>query len=196
MYNIASLLNICCRGCLCLNNIPPTIQIQTDLDYNSPTFSEFEFITFNYKGDAQYYNTENLRGLSSGILPVIVYPSISPLDKKNNWPLFCFTSQGNGNIPSDINPNLPYNDGKCPSGWDNFSAQVNQVLATFNYQGYGEGSLLPQSSYLQNSISHHPGKTVSLFCALYHTEKPDNYLLKLDLNQDLSFYVLDVQNGD
>ena len=175
---------------------PPTIQIQTDIDYNSDQFNKFEFITFNYKGDVQYYNTDSLRSLTSGILPVIVYPSIPPYSSTNQWPLFCFTPNGTGTQPSDLNPNKPYNGNKIPEGWTSFSHLINSGLSTFNYNKYGLGCLLPQSNYLQNSIKHHENKTVSLFCAFYHTQIPSSYKLKLPITDDLTFYLLDVQNGD
>lgn len=188
--------NILCRGCICQANIPPTIQMETDLDYNSDAYNKFEFISFNYKGDVQYYNTEALRQLTSGILPVVVYPSISPYASKNSWPLFCYTTNGNGQKPSDLNPNIPYNGSQAPEGWTNISNLVNSTLANYNYENYGKGSLLPQSEYLQNSIIHHPSKTVSLFCAIYDKQTPNQYLVKVDLGQGLTFYVLEIQNGN
>ena len=174
-------------------SIPPTIQTETDIDYNS--WSQFEFLTFNYKGDAQYYSTEDLRGLTSGILPVIVYPSISPYNEKNEWTPFFVTEKGTGQIPS-INPTKPYNGGECPEDWINLSSIVNKGLADYDYHTHGKGSLLPQSEYIKNSIKNHQGKTISLFCALYNNEKPDRYLTKIDISNNLTFYVLNIQNGD
>jgi hypothetical protein len=174
-------------------SIPPTIQTQTDIDYNS--WSQFEFLTFNYKGDAQYYSTEDLRGLTSGILPVVVYPSISPYDKKNQWTPFFITEKGTGQMP-DIDPTKPYNGGECPKNWIDFSSIINNSLENFDYHKHGNGSLLPQSKYIQNSIKNQPGKTVSLFCALYNSEKPDRYITEIVISNNLKFYVLNVQNGD
>ena len=62
-------------------SIPPTIQIETDIDLN--LWNSFEFLTFNYKGDAQYYTNYQLRQLTSGILPVVVFPSVAPFDQNN-----------------------------------------------------------------------------------------------------------------
>ena len=188
--------NLLCDTCIKVNAPPPTIQIETDLDYNSGEFSRFEFITFNYKGDAQYYNTESLRNLTSGILPVVVYPSISPFSQANVWPSVCFCNKGTGNQPQDIDPTKPYNANKVPQGWISLSNIINNELAKFDYNHYGPGSLLPQSNYILDSMKHHGRKTVSLFCALYHSEVPSSYKLKLEVSDNLTFYVLDVQNGD
>ena len=177
------------------NPIPPTIQIETDIDYNI-WGNAFEFLTYNYKGDAQYYNTQALRELTSGILPVVVYPSNPPFDTVNSWTNCSICLNGKGSQPSDIDPNKPYNGGNTPEGWISLSQVINQGLDKFNYESHGDGSLLPQSNYLQQSITNHPGKTVSLFCGLYHNRVPDTYLTKINVNNDLSFYVLNVQNGD
>ncbi len=187
---------MCCDCCFTVNAPPPTIQIETDLDYNSEQFCQFEFITFNYKGDAQYYNTESLRQLTSGILPVVVYPSVNPYQTSNSWPLFCFTNKGTGLEPTDIDPNKPYNNEEAPEGWSSLSALLNSQLEKYNYNNFGIGSLLPQSDYIRSSMKHHGRKTVSLFCALYHNQIPENYKFKFVVNSDLTFYLLNVQNGD
>lgn len=173
-------------------SIPPTIQIETDIDLN--VWDSFEFLTFNYKGDAQYYTNYDLRQLTSGILPVVVYPSISPFDQNNVWTPFFFTKNGTGEMPA-INPNLPFNNYVCPDNWVDFSKIVNDNLKTFNYQNE-VGGLLPQSNYIKNSVGEHPGKTVSLFCALYQNQKPDEYICKIEINSELTFYVLNIQNGN
>lgn len=174
-------------------SIPPTIQIETDIDYND--WDAFEFLTFNYKGDVQYYSNEDLRNLTSGILPVVVYPSIDPYDTEDKWTPFFFTKKGTGEMPP-IDPTKPYNDNICPEGWVDFSKLVNEALEEFDYKNHGKGSLLPQSDYIKKSIENHPEKTVSLFCALYTNEKPSNYILETNISDDLSFYVLNIQNGD
>ena len=173
--------------------IPPTIQTQTDFDYYSSPFCNFEVITFNYKGDCQYYNTDDLKELTSGILPVVVYPSISPYDKNNSWPSFMFTLNGTGEKP-DIDPNKPFNDGEVPDGWMSMSDLINDILQNYNYKHYGSGTLLPQSEYMKDSIKA-TSKTVSLFCSLYHAFIPKEYLVKIHINDDLDFYIIDVQNG-
>ena len=188
--------SIICSGCICQTNIPPTIQIQTDLDYNSELFNNFEFITFNYKGDVQYYNTASLKLLTSGILPLVVYPSVSPLDQHNKWPLFCLTTNGIGTIPRDINPNLPDNGSRCPNNWIDLSDIINNTLSKYNYLDYGDGSMLPHSDYMTSSVIHHPRKTVSLSCALYHQMSPVEYILKIDVDDNLSFYIIEIQNGN
>jgi hypothetical protein len=173
-------------------SIPPTIQTQTNIDFNlNPGF---EFLTFNYKGDGQYYSNYDLRQLTSGILPVVVYPSISPYDTENIWTPFFITMQGNGTMPS-IDPNKPYNDNVCPKGWTDLSEIINNGLTNFVYQNE-KGGLLPQSNYIKTSIQDHPSKTVSLFCALYSQETVDDYIFKIGINDNLTFYVLDVQNGN
>ena len=178
-------------------NIPPTLQIQTDIDYNE-WGDEFEFITYNYKGDVQYYNTEALRELTSGILPVVVYPSIAPYDTDNQWTNCSLCLTGNGSVPPDIDPNKPYNGNNTPQGWFSLSEAVNKGLAHYDYQGHGKGSVLPQSQYIQDSIESHPHKTVSLFCALYHSQEPEDYLVKIPVGDqsELNFYVLNIQNGN
>ena len=188
--------SIYCNGCICQTSIPPTIQIQTDLNYYSHLFSNFEFITFNYKGDVQYYNTNSLKLLTSGILPVVVYPSVSPLDQQNKWPLFCLTTNGVGTLSMDINPNIPDNGGKCPNDWIDLSSIINNTLSKYNYEDYGDGSLLPRSDYITSSVIHHPRKTVSLFCALYHKIRPIEYILKIDVTDELSFYIIAIENGN
>ena len=172
--------------------IPPTIQIQTDIDLN--VNYNFEFITFNYKGDVQYYTNEDLRQLTSGILPVVVYPSISPFDTQDVWTPFFYTYNGNGSMPN-INPNKPFNDNICPENWENLSEIINNSLKEFYYKTE-KGGLLPQSKYIQNSIDEHPSKTVSLFCGLYSNSTVDNYIFKTKVNSNLTFYILDIQNGN
>lgn len=178
-----------------MTQIPPTLQIETDIDYNT-WGDQFEFIAYNYKGDLQYYNTTSLRQLSSGILPVVVYPSIGPFDQADKWPNCSFCLHGNGSQPTDIDPNQPYNGGATPGGWNSLSTIINQGLANYDYRGNGKGSLLPQSQYLQQSIINHPGKTVSLFCGLYHEQSPEKYLTKIPVSNDLTFYILNIQNGN
>ena len=177
------------------SSIPPTIQTETDIDYNI-WGDQFEFITYNYKGDVQYYNTESLRQLTSGILPVIAYPSLSQFDTQNSWTNCSICLSGNGTLPTDINPNQPYNDGKTPSGWISLSDPINIRLKEFNYNSHGEGCLLPHSLYIQESVSHHIGKTVSLFCGLYHQKEPSDYIVKIPVHNNITFYLLNIQNGD
>lgn len=164
-------------------SVPPTIQIETDIDYN--VWDNFEFVTFNYKGDMQYYNNYALRQLTSGILPIVVYPSISPYNEQNKWTPFYFNQNGNG-TPPDINPNKPYNDGTVPKGWFNFSGEVNTYLENFVYNDE-KGGLMPLSDFIKSKNS------LSLFCALYNSQQPTEFICKTSITDDLTFYVLDIQ---
>jgi hypothetical protein len=173
-------------------SLPPTIQTETNIDLNLNPGCEF--ITFNYKGDGKYYSNQDLRQLTSGILPVVVYPSISPFNTEDIWTPFFITMQGKGTMPS-INPNKPYNDNICPKGWTNLSKIVNEALKNFIYKNE-KGGLLPQSNYIKQSIKAHPSKTVSLFCGLYTNSTVNDYIFKINIDSQLTFYVLDIQNGN
>ena len=166
-------------------SVPPTIQIQTDIDLN---IEPLEFLAFNYKGDAQYYDTSALTRLTSGILPVVVFPSISPQNDKNEWPPFFFTLHGSESAPS-TDPTRPYNDGRTPKGWEPLFQYVNRGLSLVTFLGE-KGGLLPLSNFMRSSSQE---KTVSLFCGLYRNERPPKFIACFPVGESLTFYVITVQ---
>ena len=170
-------------------SIPSTLQIETDVDLN---LNPMEFIAYNYKGDCQYYSTSDLQALSSGILPIVVYPSVAPEDTSNLWPNFSYTFSGTEEKPNDIDPTKPWNGGNTPEGWTSFSGKVNDHLKLFTKNGK-KGALLPQSNYMKELRANNPSSTVSLYCGFYDQKVPEHYVTKCSISDSYTFYVLTVQ---